>query len=204
VFPKLLFLSFLSSFVSCVLEWEKRLCIHLIFHNSTAPIESGLPHFRGFEITLSKTQHALDEWSASRRGFCLTTHNTRKRQISMPPAGFKPEIPASERPQTHALSTASLVPEPTQHSKPTFVWAYIARHVWLLLIRHICPDFYRENNFFLLSRLIVCDVNVTRFTHLIMVGTNFCPWTVTFAVLYANSLVLFFPYLPGKFNFSRI
>jgi hypothetical protein len=31
------------------------------------------------------------------------THNTHKRQISMPPAGFEPAIPARERPQTHAL-----------------------------------------------------------------------------------------------------
>ena len=31
---------------------------------------------------------------------------------------------------------ATQEPEPTQHSKPTFVWAYIARHVWLHLIRH--------------------------------------------------------------------
>jgi len=28
---------------------------------------------------------------------------------------------------------ATLEPEPTQHSKPTFVWTYIARHVWLHL-----------------------------------------------------------------------
>ena len=29
--------------------------------------------------------------------------NTHKRQTSMPPAGFKPAIPASEQPQTYAL-----------------------------------------------------------------------------------------------------
>jgi hypothetical protein len=34
------------------------------------------------------------------------THNTRKRQISLPLAGFEPTIPASERPQTHALDRA--------------------------------------------------------------------------------------------------
>ena len=32
-----------------------------------------------------------------------TTHNTRKRQTTVPPAGFESTIPASERPQTHAL-----------------------------------------------------------------------------------------------------
>ena len=35
--------------------------------------------------------------------------------------------------------TTTLEQEPTQHSKPTVVWAYIARHVWLLLNRHACP-----------------------------------------------------------------
>jgi hypothetical protein len=29
------------------------------------------------------------------------------RQTSMPPAGFEPAIPASERPQTHALDRAA-------------------------------------------------------------------------------------------------
>jgi hypothetical protein len=32
-----------------------------------------------------------------------TTHNTHKRQTSMPPMGFEPTIPVSERPKTHAL-----------------------------------------------------------------------------------------------------
>ena len=35
--------------------------------------------------------------------------------------------------QTKTQATATLEPEQTQHSKPTFVWAYIARHVWLHL-----------------------------------------------------------------------
>jgi hypothetical protein len=34
-------------------------------------------------------------------------------------------------------AAATLETEPTQHSKPTFVWAYIARHMWLHLIRHV-------------------------------------------------------------------
>jgi len=40
----------------------------------------------------------LDEWSACRRVLYLTTHNTHKRQTSMPPAGFEPIIRAGERP----------------------------------------------------------------------------------------------------------
>jgi hypothetical protein len=55
--------------------------------------------------TLSRTP--LDEWSARRRDLYLTTHNTHKRQTSMPPAGLEPTIPASERPQTLPLDRAA-------------------------------------------------------------------------------------------------
>jgi hypothetical protein len=45
----------------------------------------------------------LEEGSARRRDLYLTTQNTHKRQISMPPAEFEPTIPASERPKAHAF-----------------------------------------------------------------------------------------------------
>jgi hypothetical protein len=51
--------------------------------------------------TLGRTP--LDEWSARSRGPYLTKHNTHNRQISLPLAGFEPAIPASDRPQIHAL-----------------------------------------------------------------------------------------------------
>jgi len=57
-------------------------------------------HCRGFEITLRQTtlgRTPLEERRARRRGRYLTTHNTHKRQTSMPPAGFEPTIPESER-----------------------------------------------------------------------------------------------------------
>jgi len=69
------------------------------------------PHGRGFTITLGRTMPdgtLLDEWSARHRNVYLTTHITHKRQTSMPPAGFKPAIPARERPQTHALDARPL------------------------------------------------------------------------------------------------
>jgi hypothetical protein len=49
----------------------------------------------------------LDEWPARRRDLYLKTHNTPTRQSSIPPAGFEPTIPASERSQTHALDRAA-------------------------------------------------------------------------------------------------
>jgi hypothetical protein len=48
----------------------------------------------------------LEEGSARRRYLWVTTHNTHKRQISMPPAGFEPTIPGSERPQNQATDRA--------------------------------------------------------------------------------------------------
>ena len=51
--------------------------------------------------TLRRT--LLDEWSARRRDFNLTGHNTHERHTFMPPTGFEPTIPANERPQTNAL-----------------------------------------------------------------------------------------------------
>jgi hypothetical protein len=69
----------------------------------TAPSGPRAPHCRSLETTLRHTtlgRTPLDEWSARRRDLYLTTHNSHKRQTSMPPAGFETEIPASELPQT--------------------------------------------------------------------------------------------------------
>ena len=68
------------------------------------------PHYRGFMVTLRHTtlgRTPLNTWSSRRRDLYLTTHNTYNRQTSTPPAGFEPTIPASERPQTHALDPAA-------------------------------------------------------------------------------------------------
>ena len=60
-----------------------------------------------FLITL--TRHTtfsiapLDERSARGRDLYLTTHNTHKRETSIPPTGFESTIPSSERAQTYAL-----------------------------------------------------------------------------------------------------
>jgi len=61
-------------------------------------------------ITLRHTtirRTPLDEWSARRKDLYLTTHNAHKRQTSMSSEGFEPLFLASERPQTHALDSAS-------------------------------------------------------------------------------------------------
>jgi hypothetical protein len=76
----------------------------------TAPSWPGPPHYRGFTITLRHTTRGrspLDEWSARRRDLYRTAHNTHRRQISMPPAGFELTIQASERRKTHCLDRAT-------------------------------------------------------------------------------------------------
>jgi len=79
-------------------------------HDATNRSGPGPPHYRGFTITLKHTtlgRTPLNELSAGGRDLYLTTHITHKRQTSMPPAGLKPAIPTSERPQTHALDRAA-------------------------------------------------------------------------------------------------
>jgi hypothetical protein len=73
-----------------------------------SPSGPGPPH-RGFMITLNTTlgRTPLDEGPARDRDLYLTTHNTHKRQTSIPTARYKPAIPGSERPQTHALHSAA-------------------------------------------------------------------------------------------------
>jgi hypothetical protein len=67
--------------------------------------------FRGFTITLFRHttlgRTPLDEWPVRRRDLYLTTHNTHKRQTSMPSVGFEPAIPPSERLQIHFLDRAA-------------------------------------------------------------------------------------------------
>jgi len=48
----------------------------------------------------------LGEWSARSRELHLTSHNINKGQTSMSLAGLEPAVPASDRPQTHALESA--------------------------------------------------------------------------------------------------
>jgi hypothetical protein len=49
----------------------------------------------------------LGEGSARSKGLYLTKNNIHNKQISMPSEGFETTIPASERPQNHALDRAA-------------------------------------------------------------------------------------------------
>ena len=88
-----------------------------VFCVATAPNGPGSPNFGatapsglGFldhaqrRSTVGRTP--LYVWSARRRDFYLTTHNTHSVQTSMPPAGLEPTISASDMPQTYPLGGA--------------------------------------------------------------------------------------------------
>jgi len=65
-------------------------------------------HFITLKHTL--TQPAGILWTRDRtvaETSTCTTHNIHKRKISMPTAVFEPAIPASDRPQIHALGRAA-------------------------------------------------------------------------------------------------
>jgi hypothetical protein len=85
----------------------------LFSYGPTVPRRPRPPHFSRFRdhthlrhTTVGRTP--LVEWPARRRDLYLTTHNTHKRQTSVPPVGFEPTIPASERLQTHSLDRAAI------------------------------------------------------------------------------------------------
>jgi hypothetical protein len=84
---------------------------HLLFQWLTAPWGPRPPHCsRLHDHTLRHTtlgRMCLDEGPPRRRDLYLTTHNTHKRQTSMPSAGLEPTTPVSERPQTYALDGAA-------------------------------------------------------------------------------------------------
>ena len=52
-------------------------------------------------ITLNDTldSTSVDEWSASRRNFYLSTYNTHKRQAPIAPVGFRPVIRTNKQPR---------------------------------------------------------------------------------------------------------
>ena len=92
--------------------------------------------------TTCKTR--LDEWSDRRRDLYPTTHNARKRQTTMTPAGFKRAIPASERPQTqatlklHCLKIQSVLPIPPITNIYIYTtWSlFQLNFVWSLFLSH--------------------------------------------------------------------
>jgi len=95
----------------------------------TTPSGPRSPHFRDPTITLKHTtlsRTPLDGWTARRWDRYLTTHNTHNRQTSMSPVGFEPAIPASVRPQIHALECAATEINLQRTTSPML---HVAKHI---------------------------------------------------------------------------
>jgi len=115
--------SCLASFESCIFDrhisvlYNYHNCRHKTFkinsipiffpHGPTARSGPGPPQSRGFEIrhtTLGRSP--LDEWSALRRDFSLTTHNTHKRHPCL--GGIRTHNPSKRAAADPCLSSACL------------------------------------------------------------------------------------------------
>jgi hypothetical protein len=101
--------------VVCLLSWslcQVCWCKHFFLMEQTPASGPGPTGYRGFTITLightTLGRTPLDQWSDRRRDHSLTAHDTHEWQTSMPRAGFKSTILASDRPQNHALEEESL------------------------------------------------------------------------------------------------
>ena len=102
-------------------------------------------HLVTFNYTYTLAKSPLDEASARRKN---SRQHTTCRSDRYAPAGFEPAMQARERPQTYALGHVYITARTDTTKQTNAVWAYIARHVWLLLIRRVCPHFCRQRDFF--------------------------------------------------------
>jgi len=81
------------------------------FHGATTLSEPGPPFYRGFTVKLRQTtlrKTPLDELSARHRDPYLTTHNTHKRQTSMPRWDSDPDFQQASGRAPHTLDRAAL------------------------------------------------------------------------------------------------
>ena len=98
----------------------------------------------------------LDEWSARRRDLYLTTHDTHKRQISMPPVGFEPKIAAGERPQAARLLRSWV-------RIPPGAWIFVCCECRVLSGRGLCDELItRPEESCRLWCVVVCDLETSR------------------------------------------
>ena len=93
---------FSCGLISSVAQGPSSGLSRLVFEVS---ISDTVRHRHRHTHTLSRTP--LGEGPCPCRHLCLTSHNIHDRQTSMPPEGFEPTIPPSERPHTYALNRAA-------------------------------------------------------------------------------------------------
>jgi len=136
--------------------------IHAILYQRTfflarqPPCGTGPSHCRGFTITLRHTtlcRTPLEEWSARRRDlYPYNTHNTLKRQTSMPPGGFEPVIRVSALLQIHAFDFAAtgIGSENLRFKKKAYV-TLVEHNINVQRRRHFCNCCLTENISYMIS-----------------------------------------------------
>src|SRR5215475_1326518 len=98
----------------------------------------------------------LDERSARRRDLYPTTHDTHNRQISMPPVGFEPTIPAGERPVAARLLGSWV-------RIPPGAWIFVCCECRVLSGRGLCDELIaRPEESYRLWCVVVCDLKTSR------------------------------------------
>jgi hypothetical protein len=102
----------------------------------------------------------LDECSACRRDLYMTTHNTNKRQISMPPVGFEPTISADEWPLGLAVNCIRPNSKTNEHAIILHV------HLTVLMNAFVLEAFTRSGqllSIFIFLTVYIHVYNLSRF-----------------------------------------
>jgi hypothetical protein len=98
----------------------------------------------------------LDEWSALRRDFNLTTHDTHNRQITMPPVELEPTISAGERPAAAYLLRSWV-------RIPPGAWIFVCCECRVLSGRGLCDELIiRPEESYRLCCVVACDLETSR------------------------------------------
>jgi len=93
-----------------IFRWSVAIVLTVLFLAQQPAMGQGLSFTSFLDHTQRRTtvgRTPLDEWLAHRRDLYLTTHNTHRRQTSVPTVGFERTVSAGERPQTYTLDRAA-------------------------------------------------------------------------------------------------
>jgi hypothetical protein len=131
----------LSTRIIYVRYTHTRIYIHTKTNTSSLPLWRNSPkrvRDASFLTFLNHTQWytsinrtPLDEWSALCRDLYLTTHNTQKRETSIPLAGFKLAIPASDR--QYKIQSPTSQKSPLNSTRSNFLCIHLLHAMFLPL-----------------------------------------------------------------------
>ena len=148
----------------------------------------------------------LDEWSARRRDFYLTTHDTHNRQISMPPVGFEPTISAGERPVASRLLRSWV-------QIPPGAWIFVCCECRVLSGRGLCFELItrpeelitRPEESYRLCCVVVCDFrNIKNGCSIYIYDISRLRVNSDFLQMMLNTKLRYFLYVPSVLTLVQI